>query len=791
MSRPPSQQYASTTPLNHPPWTPLPVGQAGQVLLSSRTPKQQPLVASPASPSYFGFVVDSSNAVPNSSETPRLKQRVGQSPSSIRSHAAVSPKVISADAKSDYEAFRRRSERGSSFVLNGDGLFAAENGSLMQRGTSANNSARPSLQSPRDIGSRPSPFLSNPNSFTQNPSQVESPGTLASPQSHPQLLLAEDRNSRLSLPTSTLANPSDSSFLRSHNQRSSTLPIAIENDAELFLTAQHLSELLHGGHQFLLLDLRTSSSFAKSRICNSVHVCLSKVLLKRQSYTADKVADGIQDPSQRARFKTWRLTPLTLVYDDRASTIQEAASLTTMLNKFPKTERQGAALILKGGFDDFSRRFPELIDQSTPEGTGSSAQHLNLDLSWNGAAVATGCLMPSSYQCTNPLFSNLIRQNQDLRDGVGQIPLKFPSKLDNSGRARLPKWLQTAAATPDEGKLVADRFLRIEKAEQQRMEMALSMQVTKTPGNGTENVWRIAGMEKGGKNRYNKIWPFEHSRVRLQNVPSGQCDYFNANHIKSPLGKHRYIATQGPLPSTFNDFWRVVWEQDVRVIVMLTAESEGGQIKCHQYWQTGHFGNMKLRLLSEHRIPLEKGKASVRSPKPLSSKKSGGSGSSSSDGPYILTRKFALCNSHEPFTPVREVTQLAYTFWPDFGIPTHPSHLLGLVNQCNGVVRAAAATSPSAAEVINNRPILVHCSAGCGRTGAFCTVDTVTEMMSRKLEAQWGRATYEDWMSYDDVDLIELTVKSFREQRISMVQNLGQYVLAYQSALEWFAGVIT
>jgi protein-tyrosine phosphatase len=159
---------------------------------------------------------------------------------------------------------------------------------------------------------------------------------------------------------------------------------------------------------------------------------------------------------------------------------------------------------------------------------------------------------------------------------------------------------------------------------------------------------------------------------------------------------------------------------------------------------------------------------------------------------------------------MREITQLQYSSWPDFGAPAHPAHLLGLIEQCDAVVRQVNGGSASRPDPPNSRPVLVHCSAGCGRTGTFCTVDTVIDVLKRQRQARNARQGVqaesstsgspdqfsdsvslgdvnndENWTLRDDIDLIEKTVEDFRLQRLSMVQSLRQFVLCYESVLEW------
>jgi protein tyrosine phosphatase len=261
---------------------------------------------------------------------------------------------------------------------------------------------------------------------------------------------------------------------------------------------------------------------------------------------------------------------------------------------------------------------------------------------------------------------------------------------------------------------------------------------------------------------------------------------------------------------------------------MLTAEKESGQVKAHNYWSERRYGPILLKFLSEHRAALEPSKihrhrehpgmGRRRSTNPQfgrSAPQLESQASQSSEQPYVIVRRFTLFNENEPFARMREITQLQYSNWPDFGAPAHPAHLLGLVEQCDAVARASRTGSPTGTVPEDTRPILVHCSAGCGRTGTFCTVDTVIDLLKRQ-RMETGRLTRQitpmdidepfpnftkssdgtfnpsdsddkTWINRDDVDLIERTVEDFRLQRLSMVQSLRQFVLCYESILEWLA----
>ncbi|KAL0265237.1 phosphotyrosine-specific ptp2-like protein [Diplodia seriata] len=696
------------------------------------------------SPNYFGLAFDSTADIFSSSGARHAKANWSPPTSNVRSAAAASPRVIPVDQNPEFEAFRRQSEDGRKFSLGG-GL---------------------------------SQFT-----FAKVPKQ-----------------------------------------------------------GPVMVTPQHVVTLLESSEEeILLLDLRVSTQYALSRIRDALNLCIPTTLLKRVSFNVEKLAETFSLEGQRKKFENWRSCRYIVVYDADSSQLKDATSCVNTLKKFANEGWNGPSYIIRGGIKEFSTKFPSFITRGTGPAASSASKKpsLKLDNMPGPAPVVGGCPMPATQNAANPFFGN-IRQNMDLIGGVGQMPVKRPQRMNNNTERQLPGWLKYAADEKDKGASVSDKFLQIEKREQKRMQEALSGKVVYgEPGPEAPKSVKIAGIEKGTKNRYNNIWPFEHSRVKLEGVPSEGCDYVNANHVQPPWSNKRYIATQGPIPVTFADFWSVVWQQDVRVIVMLTAEKEGGQIKAHNYWDGQQYGAYRLNFHTEHRASLEpgairrhhaRGSTDNRSSEALggSSRGSGVSSQSmdyfptpdnqtspSSEQPYVIVRKFTLSNTELPFARMREITQLQYSNWPDFGAPAHPAHLLGLVEQCDAVVRQTQGGSVDDPDPLNSHPVLVHCSAGCGRTGTFCTVDSVIDMLKRQRSSRSRRqaspmdvdrssttkakdnpffksqdaATDEGldgaWLGRDDIDLIEKTVETFRHQRLSMVQSLRQFVLCYESVLEW------
>ncbi|KAF2268049.1 tyrosine-protein phosphatase-like protein non-receptor [Lojkania enalia] len=752
------------------------------------------------SPNYFGLQIDPNADVFASGAAQHIRGNWSPPSSNVRSTAAASPRVIPVDQNPDFEQFKRQSENNNGFKLGNFGAMHTPGGP--PKG-SAFGSLKPPL-SPTSMKSAPmipDDTTSDSKDDDQSSPKPRSPKRLLSTENP----LFPDRPRRNSPAIQAYSIP---------KQRAETLPASIEDDhrtnGPTLVTPQHIVNILESAEEeVLLLDLRVSTQFAKGRIAGALSLCIPTTLLKRPSFNVQKLADTFKEETDREKFERWRSCKYIIVYDTNSSQIKDAATCVNTLKKFTNEGWAGGSYIIRGGFQEFSASFPLWITHDTMQSPASGKPSLQLDSS-NRPSVAPvigGCPMPATQNAANPFFGN-IRQNMDLIGGVGQLSIKHPAAMTPQIEEDLPHWLRMAGDENDHGKLVSDKFLQIERREQKRMQEALSGKVVYgTPGQGPNSgkCIQIAGIEKGSKNRYNSIWPYEHSRVKLQGVPEGGCDYVNANHIQASLSNKRYIATQGPLPATFNDFWDVVWQQDVRVIVMLTAEQEGGQTKAHNYWSQGQYNHLHLNLLGERRASLEPSRIhrhhskdrptagqrrATNPPKPNLARESSNT-SPSSEQPYVIVRKFALTNSEEPFERMREITQLQYSHWPDFGAPAHPAHLLGLIEQCDAVVRQVnGTTSASKPDPPNSRPVLVHCSAGCGRTGTFCTVDTVVDMLKRQRQANNAREYNENgvngsWIADDEMDLIEKTVEDFRHQRLSMVQSLRQFVLCYESVLEW------
>uniref|UniRef100_A0A4X1VR24 Receptor-type tyrosine-protein phosphatase eta n=1 Tax=Sus scrofa TaxID=9823 RepID=A0A4X1VR24_PIG len=234
--------------------------------------------------------------------------------------------------------------------------------------------------------------------------------------------------------------------------------------------------------------------------------------------------------------------------------------------------------------------------------------------------------------------------------------------------------------------------------------------------------------ENRGKNRYNNVLPYDTSRVKLSVQTHSADDYINANYMPGYHSKRDFIATQGPLPNTLKDFWRMVWEKNVYAIVMLTKCVEQGRTKCEEYWpskQAQDYGDITVAMTSEIVLP----EWTIRD---------------------FTVKNIQTSESH----PLR---QFHFTSWPDHGVPDTTDLLINF----RYLVRDYMKQSPP------ESPILVHCSAGVGRTGTFIAIDRLIYQIENE----------------NTVDVYGI-VYDLRMHRPLMVQTEDQYVFLNQCVLD-------
>ena len=579
----PSLPVSSTTPLGYPPKTP---GANTPRLSSKALSPHSPRAHRSSSPNYFEFVTDPGVNPPNSNAGIHAKKN--WSPPSVgdQQKPVSSPQNFPLESHPRFENFRRQSETNS-FTLGPGGLstFGGKGTQSAQQSTiesipdqshrrRSDKTQKPQVDSQRrgngdsapedamDIDntpvSRPNPVpvqQQEPSFFDvkslQSRENVQSPANLSqsdlSTLQRTQISHIDERHPRNSLPHNRIDPPQHTV------QRSETLPSSISTDGPTLVSPQDFVDIVKGHlpQDVLLLDLRVYPQFSTSRIREAINLCIPTTLLKRATFNVQKLSETFNTEADKSKFNQWREAKFIIVYDASSMQLKDATSSVNTLKKFTNERWDGATLVLKGGFHSFAKKYSDQIDNRlASEINGSNARNLSIQPP-TAAPVAGGCLMPAAQTAANPFFGT-IRQNMDLIGGVGQMPVMLPSSLKEENFESLPVWLRNASNVDDKGNSVADRFLGLEKAEQHRMQKALNGKVQYgTPHALSPEAVQIAGIEKGAKNRYKDILPFDHSRVKLQNVSSGDCDYVNASHLKARYSNRHYIASQAPVPATF------------------------------------------------------------------------------------------------------------------------------------------------------------------------------------------------------------------------------------------------
>ncbi|XP_030386559.1 tyrosine-protein phosphatase non-receptor type 9 isoform X2 [Scaptodrosophila lebanonensis] len=244
------------------------------------------------------------------------------------------------------------------------------------------------------------------------------------------------------------------------------------------------------------------------------------------------------------------------------------------------------------------------------------------------------------------------------------------------------------------------------------------------------------------KNRYTDVLCYDHSRVVLANEGDDPSDYINANFVDGYKQKNAYISTQGPLPKTSLDFWRMIWEQQCLVIVMTTRVMERGRVKCGQYWEPTEdssleFGNYHVRTISVE----------------------------CNEDYTVASLELRNIKTDE----IRNVSHWQFTSWPDYGVPSSAMAMLNFLQKVRDkqaqMVRALGDTWAGHAR---GPPIVVHCSAGIGRTGTFITLDICISRL-------------------EDVGTADIrgTVEKIRSQRAYSIQMPDQYVFCHLALIEY------
>ncbi|XP_067936996.1 tyrosine-protein phosphatase non-receptor type 9-like [Watersipora subatra] len=252
------------------------------------------------------------------------------------------------------------------------------------------------------------------------------------------------------------------------------------------------------------------------------------------------------------------------------------------------------------------------------------------------------------------------------------------------------------------------------------------------------------------KNRYGDIPCYDGTRVKLNSGDTDATNYINASFVNGYRHKQAYICCQGPLERTCNDFWQMVWQENVRVIVMTTRyifkslTKEKGRVKCSNYWPE-----------SEHEAHQYKGYFVVNTKIRTSEK-------------YNISSLILRCDQTEK---IRLVYHVLFLAWPDYGVPACPDDLLQLIYRTRQLQEKGvklAEKEDNWAGHPHGPPLIIHCSAGVGRSGTFMCVDICMRMLDEIQKTN-----------------IEEIVKALRTQRAFAVQTAKQFIFCHLAVLQY------
>ncbi|CAI2350241.1 unnamed protein product [Caenorhabditis sp. 36 PRJEB53466] len=238
------------------------------------------------------------------------------------------------------------------------------------------------------------------------------------------------------------------------------------------------------------------------------------------------------------------------------------------------------------------------------------------------------------------------------------------------------------------------------------------------------NKPKTAHEKNTDKNRYKDVYCIDETRVVLTWPEDAAHDYVHANWVKIN-GLNKFICTQGPTEKTIDDFYRLMWQEKAPCVVMLCNIMELGKKKCEQYWPEPIDSAMSLM---DGKLTVKV----VEAPKEVEQN--------------IMLMKIQLTDD-KAATHTFEHWQ--WKAWPDRGVPEIPMAVFRLI-----------------ARLKTASPIVVHCSAGIGRTGSIVG-----------LEIALGKFT-----AGEKVVLKEI-VKEIRSQRHGSVQTDAQYLFMHRVLL--------
>ncbi|KAG7663721.1 PTP3 [[Candida] subhashii] len=586
----------------------------------------------------------------------------------------------------------------------------------------------------------------------------------------------------------------------------------------------------------LAIDIRPFNDYIKSHLKSSLNICLPSTLLKRPNFSLSRCMNSLPDyeMSKFSQFLEDPQGGDLIIYDSNSnsSNLYHVCNKFIQSPSFQNSMCQ--IYLVDTNFTQFHNLYPHLFESGTissdmleqqqqqpqdcacnlnnylppiivPSARVSRSQSVS-DISpyrrSNPNSSSSSSNSPSmassnsslKEKLNTPILANFtlpsksttfkLRHNEELLQPPRPTLTSYPTstatattkspinqyevnnnalfRLENipDDKSVLPNWIKSTILNNNgefTGRNLNDNFYILEKLEQKRLVKALSLSdPILSPINETP-LQISKGIEYGHKNRYKDIFLYEHSRVKLDNNEGDDSieNYINASYVtpsdsflselvdRRKLGNQvNYIATQGPLDDTMGDFWKCVYNLNSCLIISLTDEIENGVMKCSPFWKSGIYhrsqqDSISVQILQEFKYDEN-----------------------------LIIRRFVIRFKEKE----KRIIQVQLISWPDMGTIIDPDHILQIIQLKEFILRNLDDNNDNGFLV--DYPTIVHCSAGCGRTGTLCVIDTIINLLK----------TDECKLIQDPIfDL----VNDFRKQRISMVQNLRQYYLIYEVLLVW------
>ncbi|KAI6660283.1 Receptor-type tyrosine-protein phosphatase delta [Oopsacas minuta] len=373
-------------------------------------------------------------------------------------------------------------------------------------------------------------------------------------------------------------------------------------------------------------------------------------------------------------------------------------------------------------------KFVQKVHQAHPRDSGPMIVHCSAGVGRTGTFITLGCMMPMIREQSLVDVYNFVNRMRDSRNRMVQVEAQYVFIHE-----ALLEFIQHGD-TEVSGEDLDTYFRSLDMEEESGVSKLLGQfKRLAYPVRPTEYSIAQSAQNKA-KNRYVNILPYNHKRVKLTPVPGVEnSDYINASYIDGYWIKNAFIATQGPLQGTIEDFWKMIWEQHANTIVMLTSEVEAGRERCVHYWpeeQPEYYGPIMVELL-DTKLDEEN---------------------------EFIVHELKVTQTKENRT--RKLKHFQYTGWHEREMPDTTK---GLNKMIADIEQWTRSTNPT-------HPIVVHCSAGVGRTGVFVGVYNMMESIRHE----------------NTVDVFN-SVRMMRYQRPAMVQTATQYRFCYLALVDYIS----